>query len=70
MTEMSGVDDSSAFYGNTILVGIEDFGYNEYVFISGFEFIKFITDDQFIDFVSLMGNNMIPTVRAVGGEYS
>ena len=60
------------------LLESDDIGYNEgcfgetiqmrfeYVIVSGFEFIKFSTDDGIIDFISLIGNNMIPTAIAVG----
>ena len=66
MTEKSGACQSSDFDGNTILVGSDDIGYNEYVFVSGFEIIKFTTQDKIIHFISLMGNNMIPTAIALG----
>ena len=62
-TEMLGDDD---FEGNTMLVASEDIRYNhslsmkgdnEYVFISGFEIIKFSTEEIIIDFKSIMGSN-------------
>ena len=34
--------------------------------ISGLEIFKFKTDDKIIDYISLMGNNMIPYTFAVG----
>ena len=73
MTEMSGARDSSEFDCNTILLG-NDIGYNQslsmrgdndYVFISGFENIKNTIEDKTIDFISLMGINIIPTAIAV-----
>ena len=66
MTEKSGARHSSDFDGNTILVGSDDIGYNEYVFVSGFEIIKLTTEDKLIDFISVMGNKMIPTAIALG----
>ena len=62
---MSAACDSFDFDGNTILVGSDDNGYNNYVFISGFEIIKLSTEDKFLDFISLVGNNMIPSAIAV-----
>ena len=67
MTEMSGACDSSDFHGDTILVGSDD---NEFIFISGFEFINFSTEDKIIDFISLIGYNLIPTAMAVGEKYT
>ena len=39
-------------------------------FFSGFEITKLSTEDKLIDFISLMGNNMIPTAIAVGQKYT
>ena len=66
LTEKSGVSDSSDFDRNTILVGSGDTGYNEYVFSFGFENIKIRTEDKLKYFISLMGNNMIPTATTIG----
>ena len=63
MTHFSGANDSSSFDGNTLLLECEN---NEYVYISGLELFKFKTDDKFIDYISLIGNNMIPYTFAVG----
>ena len=74
MTDKSRACDSSVFDGNTILVGGD---HNENmpaelsvcyadIIISGFEFINFSTQDKFIDFIFLMGNNMIASAIAVG----
>ena len=30
-------------------------------FTSGFEIVRFFTEDQIFDFISLMSNNMVPT---------
>ena len=43
-------------HGNSILVKISK---NEYVFI-GSEVYKFVTDDEIIDYISVMGNNDVP----------
>ena len=56
-TQFSGANDSSGFDGNTLLLECED---NEYVYISGLEIFKFKTDDKITDYISLMGNNMVP----------
>ena len=66
LTGMSVVCDISGFDGNTNLVGNDEIGVNEYVFISGLQFIKISTEDKIMEFKSLMGNNMIPTARPVG----
>ena len=64
MTEFSGPgDNSSEFDGNTLLIECEN---NEYVYISGLEITKFKTDDTIIDYISLMGNNMIPHAIMIG----
>ena len=57
MTQFSGANDSSSFDGNTLLLECEK---NENVYISGLEIFKFKTDDKIIDYISLIGNNMIP----------
>ena len=67
MTEFSGANDSSGFDGNTLLL---EFANNEYVYISGLEIIKFKTEDKIIDYISLMGNNMIPYAYAIGEKYT
>ena len=67
MTELSGAANHSGFDGNTLLIECEN---NEYVYISGLEFVKFETDDKIIDYISLMGNNMIPYAIMVGERYT
>ena len=57
MTDFSGALDKNDFDGNTLLLECED---NEYVYISGLEITKFNTNDEIIDYISLMGNNMTP----------
>ena len=56
MTEFSGAENKEEVDGNTLLVHCES---NEYVYISGFEFFKLQTDDKIIDYISLMGINMV-----------
>ena len=58
-----GAVDSFDFDGNTILPESED---NGYVYISGFDFFKFKTDDKIMDYISLMGKNMCPFTFAIG----
>ena len=67
MTEFSGAGDKKDFDGNTLLLECED---NEYVYISGLEITKFKTDDKIIDYISLMGNNMIPYAIMIGERYT
>ena len=67
MTEFSGANNSHDYDGNTLLLEFED---NEYVYISGLEIFKFKTDDKIIDYISLIGNNMIPYTFAVGEKYT
>ena len=66
MTEFSGVV-SSEFDGNTLLLECEN---NEYVYISGLEITKFKIDDKIIDYIFLMGNNMIPHAIMIGERYT
>ena len=67
MTEFSGARDKNDFDGNTLILECED---NEYVYISGLEITKFKTDDKIIDYISLMGNNMIPYAIMIGERYT
>ena len=69
MTEFSGACDGFDVYGNTISVQSNDIGFNNYVFISGFENIKISTEDKFVDIISLMVDNMIPTIIAIAEKY-
>ena len=63
MTEFSQAEDKDSFDGNNLLLKCED---NEYVYISGLEISKFKTNDKIIDYISLMGNNLIPYVIVLG----
>ena len=67
MTEFSGALNNRNFDGNTILLEWED---SKYVYSSGLEIFEFRTSDKIIDYISLMGNNMIPYVFAVGSRYT
>ena len=67
MTQFSGANDRADFDGNTLLIQVDD---NEYVYISGLEISKFKTDDKIIDYISLMGNNMIPHAIMIGEKYT
>ena len=66
MTQFSGASDSSGFDGNTLLLECEN---NEYVNFSGLEIFQLKTDEQIIDYISLLGNNMIPYTSAVEEKY-
>ena len=64
LTELSGsANNISEFDGNTLLLDCEN---NEYVYISGLEITKVKIDDKIIDYISLMGNNMIPHAIMIG----
>ena len=67
MTEFSGDMDNSNFNGNTILLEVED---KKYVYISGLEIFEFRTVDKILDYISLMGTNMIPYIFAIGEKYT
>ena len=67
MTEFSGALDNPDFDGNTLLLECEN---NEYVYISGCEILKFKTGDKIVDYISLLGNNMIPYTFVVGEKYT
>ena len=68
MTELSGAANNSfEFNGNTLLLECEN---NEYVYISGLEITKFKIDDKIIDYISLMGNSMIPHAIMIGERYT
>ena len=64
MTAFSGAaDNDSDFEGNTILLEVE---HRKYVYISSLEVIEFRTDDKILDYISLMGNNLIPYASMLG----
>ena len=42
---------------------------NEYVYLSGFEIIKFAKEDESIDFISIMDGDMRAYTIAVGERY-
>ena len=57
MTKFSGGMDNCNFDGNTILLEVE---VKKYVYISRLENSEFRTDDKILDYLSLLGNNMLP----------
>ena len=63
MTEFSEAYVDSFFDGNTVILGCGD---TLYPYISGFELLKFRTDDEIIGSISLMGNNMCSYFLAIG----
>ena len=67
ITQFAGAIDNSDFDGNTLLLEVND---NEYVYISGSEISKFKTDDKIIEYISLMGNNMIPYAIMVREKFT
>ena len=67
MTDFFQAEYKEEFDGNTFLLECEN---NEYVYISGLEIFNFKTGDKFIDYIFLIGNNMIPYTFAVGERYT
>ena len=68
MTVFSGAADNiSDFDGNTLLLQCE---VNEYLYISGLEIFKSMTDVKIIDYIFLMGNNMVPYAIINGENYT
>ena len=67
LTQFSGAGNNSGFDGNTILLECED---SKYICISGHEISEFTTSDKIIDYISLMGNNLIPYAFAIGEKYT
>ena len=67
MAELSGARDKNVFDGKTLLLECEN---NEYVYISGLEITKYKIDDKIIDYISFMGNNMIPHAIMIGERYT
>ena len=65
LTENSDCYDDSSYDGNTILLEISDY---KYVYISGREILQFETNDKIIDYMSLMGNNQVPTAIGIGDK--
>ena len=64
MAKISGAaKNGSDFDGNTFLLEVEN---NEYVYISGLEIIKFKADHKNIDYITIMGNNMITYAIIIG----
>ena len=66
-TEFSVALNNPNFDGSTIILECED---SKYVYISGIEIFEIRTDDKFLNYVSLMGNNMIPYTFAIGEKYT
>ena len=67
MREFSGAGDKIGLDGNTLLLECENI---DYAYVSGLEIFQFKTDDKIIDYISLIGNNMIPCTFAVGDKYT
>ena len=68
MTEFSQNQDIVSFDdGNTLLLECDN---NEYIYISGLEIVKFEIEDKIIDYISLMGNNIIPYSIAIGEKFT
>ena len=67
MTDISGAGDKIDFDANTLILECVN---NEYVYISGLEIFQFKTGDKIIDYMSLLGNNMIPYAFAIGEKFT
>ena len=67
MTKFSGAADKNGFDGNTHLLECDD---SKYIYISGLEIIEVRNDDKNLDYISLMGNNMIPYAIILGEKYT
>ena len=67
MKEFSRAEDKEQFDGYTYLLEVEDI---EYLFISGLELFKFKTDVKIIDYISLIGNNMVLYDILIGQKYT
>ena len=67
MTQFSGALNKSNFDGNTNLLECED---SNYFYFSVLEIFEFRTDDKILDYISLMGNNMIPYTFGLGEKYT
>ena len=66
--EISGIANiSSDFNEKTLLLECE---INEYVYISGLEITKFKNNDKVMDYISLMGNNLIPHASMIGEKHT
>ena len=69
MTAMSGAFDKSVYDGNTILIKVnEDCNRHTYVYFGGNMVCSFMTNDKIYDYISNMGNNLIPYSIAIGDE--
>ena len=66
MTEVSGAGDKTDFDGNTLLLECEN---NENVYFSGLETFQVKTIDKIIDYIFLMGNNMVYYTFPIGEKY-
>ena len=69
MTAMSGAFDRMVFDGNTILLNIsEECNRHRYVYIGGNMVSSSLTNDKLYEYISNMGNKLIPYSIAIGGE--
>ena len=62
-TKMSGARDSAEFDDTTLLI---DLGCTGNVCVSCYNIVKICSYDRILDFISLLGNKMVPTTIAVG----
>ena len=61
--------DKSVISGSTILLKIsEENNKNRYVYIGANKIYSFITNDNFLENISKMGDNMVPYSIAIGEE--
>ena len=58
---------NSIFDGNTLLLEVE---FRKYFYIPGLEITELRTDDTILDYISLMGNKMIPYAFMPGEKFT
>ena len=69
MTEFSGAKDKEVFDGNTILLEIgKENNKHKFVYIGGDMVCSFLTCDRIYEYISNMGNNLIPYSVAMGWD--
>ena len=65
ITKESAALNRGDYVGNSFILDVANSECNEYFFNSGYEIVRFTTEDKNIDFVSNIGNNMVVHAIAV-----
>ena len=69
MTALSVAFNKPVFDGNTILLKLsEENDKHRYFYIGGDMVCSFLTNDKIYKYISNMGNNLVPSSIATGGE--